>query len=245
MPRANRHDLLGYIRHITHRCHKKELLLQLARDRRAWMGWLVEAKKRYGLSVLNDTFFGSRLNTGLIQKLLGQSNYSGTTVSRWERAASPAGLPASRRVCRSTRVKHEGTEPMVHYCIAGVNPVSAVCRFTRPKPGTPMTDAGVSHTARIPTHTAVVTACKVVQSLENGKPDYAAPPNPFREWRPHRQEHRDVGIGGRCNYRARQTLTFHSGATRFPELTCHGARAYEYFESDHSSVSQQSRYPLQ
>ena len=43
----------GYIWHITHRCHKREFLLKFARDRRRWMAWLFEARKRYGLSILN------------------------------------------------------------------------------------------------------------------------------------------------------------------------------------------------
>ncbi|MBW2117693.1 MAG: transposase, partial [Deltaproteobacteria bacterium] len=37
----------------THRCHKKEFLLKFGRDRRLWIKWLFEAKKRYGLSILN------------------------------------------------------------------------------------------------------------------------------------------------------------------------------------------------
>lgn len=53
MPRANRHYLPGYVWHLTHRCHKKEFLLKFARDRWRWMGWLFEAKKRYGIRVLN------------------------------------------------------------------------------------------------------------------------------------------------------------------------------------------------
>ncbi|MFZ0945800.1 MAG: transposase [Syntrophobacteraceae bacterium] len=53
MARAKRHFLPGYAWHITHRCHKKEFLLKFARDRRSWMGWLFEAKKRYGLCLLN------------------------------------------------------------------------------------------------------------------------------------------------------------------------------------------------
>jgi len=32
---------------------KKEFLLKFASDRRRWLQWLFEAKKRYGLSVLN------------------------------------------------------------------------------------------------------------------------------------------------------------------------------------------------
>ena len=53
MPRANRHYIPGYVWHITHRCHKKEFLLKFAIDRRRWLQWLFEARKRYGLSVLN------------------------------------------------------------------------------------------------------------------------------------------------------------------------------------------------
>jgi len=53
MPRANRYHVPGYIWHITHRCHKKEFLLRFARDRRRWLFWLLQAKNRYGLKILN------------------------------------------------------------------------------------------------------------------------------------------------------------------------------------------------
>jgi len=53
MPRANRCFLPGHVWHITHRCHKKEFLLKFARDRRRWLYWLFEAKKRFDLCVLN------------------------------------------------------------------------------------------------------------------------------------------------------------------------------------------------
>lgn len=53
MPRASRYYIPDYIWHITHRCHKKEFLLKFGRDRRRWLQWLFEAKKRFGLSVLN------------------------------------------------------------------------------------------------------------------------------------------------------------------------------------------------
>jgi REP element-mobilizing transposase RayT len=36
----------------TSRCHKKEFLLKFAKDRRRWMYWLFEAKKRFGLTIL-------------------------------------------------------------------------------------------------------------------------------------------------------------------------------------------------
>jgi putative transposase len=53
MPRANRHFLPGQLWHITHRCHEKAFLLKFARDRRRYLRWLFEAKKRFGLCVLN------------------------------------------------------------------------------------------------------------------------------------------------------------------------------------------------
>lgn len=53
MARANRHHIPGQVWHITHRCHKKEFLLKFAKDRLRWHSWLFEAKKRYGLRILN------------------------------------------------------------------------------------------------------------------------------------------------------------------------------------------------
>lgn len=53
MARAKRHYIPGYVWHITHRCHKREFLLRFARDRQRWLQWLLEAKKRYGLVILN------------------------------------------------------------------------------------------------------------------------------------------------------------------------------------------------
>jgi REP element-mobilizing transposase RayT len=53
MPRAHRHFLPGQIWHITHRCHERNFLLKFARDRENYLHWLFEAKKRYGLCVLD------------------------------------------------------------------------------------------------------------------------------------------------------------------------------------------------
>lgn len=53
MPRANRHYISGCVWHITHRCHKKEFLLKFSKDRKRWLQWLFEAKKRFGLCILN------------------------------------------------------------------------------------------------------------------------------------------------------------------------------------------------
>ena len=53
MPLATRHFLSGHIWHFKHRCHHKAFLLNFARDRRRYLHWVVEATKRFGLSVLD------------------------------------------------------------------------------------------------------------------------------------------------------------------------------------------------
>jgi putative transposase len=53
MARAKRHFVSGYIWHITHRCHKREFLLKFSKDRRRYLQWLYQAKKRYKLTILN------------------------------------------------------------------------------------------------------------------------------------------------------------------------------------------------
>ncbi len=53
MPRANRYFTPSYVWHVTHRCHKQEFLLKFARDRQRYTHWLYEARKRFGVKVLN------------------------------------------------------------------------------------------------------------------------------------------------------------------------------------------------
>ena len=53
MARAKRHYVPGHVWHITHRCHKREFLLKFPRDRRRWIEWLYQARRRYRLSVLD------------------------------------------------------------------------------------------------------------------------------------------------------------------------------------------------
>jgi len=62
MARANRHHLPGYVWHITHRCHKKEFLLKFEKDKKRWTTWLFEAKKRFGLCVLNYTVTSNHIH---------------------------------------------------------------------------------------------------------------------------------------------------------------------------------------
>ena len=53
MAREKRHFIPGYIWHITYRCHKREFLLKFSKDRRRYLQWLYQAKKRYKLTILN------------------------------------------------------------------------------------------------------------------------------------------------------------------------------------------------
>ena len=53
LPRAKRNYAIGYAWHITHRCHDRSFLLRFQKDRSRWRYWLFQARKRYGLCVLN------------------------------------------------------------------------------------------------------------------------------------------------------------------------------------------------
>jgi putative transposase len=68
MARAKRHYILGQIWHITHRCHKREFLLNLIKDRRRLLQWLFEAKRRYGLSILNYTVTSNHIHLLVVDK---------------------------------------------------------------------------------------------------------------------------------------------------------------------------------
>src|SRR5512145_915354 len=72
MPRANRHFLAGHVWHITHRCHERAFLLKFARDRDRYLRWLFEAKKRFGLCVLNYTVTSNHVHL-LVQDTTPQS----------------------------------------------------------------------------------------------------------------------------------------------------------------------------
>ncbi|MBN2264989.1 MAG: transposase [Candidatus Aminicenantes bacterium] len=62
MGRAKLHHIPGYAWHLTHRCHDKAFLLKFARDKRRWLHWLFEAKKRYGLVILGYTITSNHIH---------------------------------------------------------------------------------------------------------------------------------------------------------------------------------------
>ena len=62
MARAKRHYLPGQVWHLTHRCHKRESLLKFVKDKRRYLQWLFEAKRRYGMSILNYTVTSNHIH---------------------------------------------------------------------------------------------------------------------------------------------------------------------------------------
>jgi len=62
MARAKRHYIPGQVWHLTHRCHKREFLLKFVKDKRPWTQWLFEAKKRYGLVILDYTVTSNHIH---------------------------------------------------------------------------------------------------------------------------------------------------------------------------------------
>lgn len=53
MPRAQRIFQPGLVWHLTHRCHRHDFLLKFARDRGRYLTWLFQARKRFGMCVLD------------------------------------------------------------------------------------------------------------------------------------------------------------------------------------------------
>jgi REP element-mobilizing transposase RayT len=43
-------------------CHKREFLLKFDKDKKRWAHWLFEAKKRFGLTILNDTVTSNHIH---------------------------------------------------------------------------------------------------------------------------------------------------------------------------------------
>src|SRR5262245_16274868 len=87
MPRANRNYLPGYVWHLTHRCHRRQFLLAFARDRRVWRRWLYEARRRYGLCVLNFTATSNHIH--LLVRDRGQGEIGASMQLLEGRTAQP------------------------------------------------------------------------------------------------------------------------------------------------------------
>jgi putative transposase len=72
MARASRHYSPGLIWHVTHRCHKREFLLKFEKDKLAWWRWMVEAKERYDLCVLDYCITSNHVHVSALERLEGE-----------------------------------------------------------------------------------------------------------------------------------------------------------------------------
>lgn len=95
MPRAHRNHLPGYVWHLTHRCHRRQFLLKFACDRRAWRRWLYEARRRYGLCVLDYTATCNHVH------LLVRDRGRGEIAASMQLLAGRTAQPFNRRKGRS------------------------------------------------------------------------------------------------------------------------------------------------
>lgn len=62
MPRANRHFVPGLVWHLSRRCHERDFPLKFSRDRNCYLSWLYEARKRFGLCVLDDMITSNHIH---------------------------------------------------------------------------------------------------------------------------------------------------------------------------------------
>ena len=97
MAGANRHHIPGQVWHVTHRCHKQEFLLKFARDRKRWLQWLFEARKRYGLQILDYVVTSNHIHllimdgdTEALPKSL--QRVAGKTVQEYNRRKNRKGV---------------------------------------------------------------------------------------------------------------------------------------------------------
>ncbi len=65
MPRASDYLLEGYTYHLTQRCHNREFLLRLAKDRDVYREWLRQGVRRHGVSI-----YGFCITSNLVHVLV-------------------------------------------------------------------------------------------------------------------------------------------------------------------------------
>ncbi len=96
MARAHRYYIPGHIYHLTHRCHKKEFLLRFKKDRKRWLELLFEAKKRFGLIILNYA-----VTSNHIHLLVFDSVGKDVIPRSMQLIAGRTGQEYNRRKCRN------------------------------------------------------------------------------------------------------------------------------------------------
>lgn len=122
MPRANRHFLPGLVWHITHRCHQREFLFKFARDRRNYLQWLYQARKRFGLCILNYIVTSNHIHLLILDKGEGITARSmqlaaGRTAQQYNRRKARQGAFWEDRY-HATAIQ---TDAHLHRCIAYID----------------------------------------------------------------------------------------------------------------------------
>ena len=119
MPRANRHFISGHAWHITHRCHQQDFLLKFAKDRSNWVKWLYEAKKRYGLCVLNYIVTSNHICLWCDSVAVGSERYV-------ENIQAALGTRAKGRKCQSENDHYILKEPEAAYGVRFTSKMDAL-----------------------------------------------------------------------------------------------------------------------
>ncbi len=104
----------GHIWHVTHRCHKKEFLLKFHRDKLLWMRWLREARRRFGLVILNFMITSNHVHLMVMGRDSSRSLRRDMRDMRLGRhaASSPdstaavAGAPSPHAVSQAIQLAH-------------------------------------------------------------------------------------------------------------------------------------------
>jgi len=61
---APRHYPPEHVWHLTQRCHRRQFLVKVLKDRRRWIDWLYTARMRFGLCVLDYTATSNHIRAG-------------------------------------------------------------------------------------------------------------------------------------------------------------------------------------
>ena len=100
MPRANRNFIPGHIWHITHRAHKREFLLRFRKDKRCWILWAIEAKRRYGLAILNFMITSNHVHL-LVMDRASAAGAANAAVRGLRAAHSASAIPSALQLIES------------------------------------------------------------------------------------------------------------------------------------------------
>lgn len=105
VPRANRYILPGYIYHLTHRCHNRQFLLRLARDRDAYRRRLREAVRGENVALLTYNITSHHVH------LIVYAEQSESIARLMQQAAGEFAREYNRRKGRSGASVVEGVRP--------------------------------------------------------------------------------------------------------------------------------------